>query len=240
VTVISLESRDEMPAHEFEVEEAEHEGIAFVPRRGPARIVERDGKVAGIETIGVTSVFDADGRFAPVFDDDDRRVFDADTVILAIGQAIDLDALGEHGPEVSPRRTIQIDNDTGRTSAGRLGRRRRGQGAPHPHRRHRRRPSRPPPTSTARSAATKRRRSRRRSSSSPSSTARRRLRPVDRVAVPTLDTGRRIGLAEVELGFTPEQARCEAARCLRCFANIILDVTSACCARCAPTCARST
>ena len=58
-----------------------------------------------------------------------------------------------------------------------------------------------------------------------------------RVAVPTLETGRRIGLAEVELGFTPEQARCEASRCLRCFANILLDVDKCVlCALCADVC----
>ena len=55
--------------------------------------------------------------------------------------------------------------------------------------------------------------------------------------MPTLDTGRRIGLAEVELGFTEDQARCEAARCLRCFANIILDVHKCVlCALCADVC----
>ncbi len=60
---------------------------------------------------------------------------------------------------------------------------------------------------------------------------------VPRQDVPTLDTGRRIGLAEVELGFTPDQARCEAARCLRCFANIILDVDKCVlCALCADVC----
>lgn len=59
----------------------------------------------------------------------------------------------------------------------------------------------------------------------------------DRVSVPVLDTDRRVGLAEVELGFTPDQARCEASRCLRCFANIQLDV-NACvlCALCADVC----
>ena len=58
-----------------------------------------------------------------------------------------------------------------------------------------------------------------------------------RVDVPTLDTGRRMGLAEVELGFTPEQARCEASRCLRCFANILLDVDKCVlCALCADVC----
>jgi ferredoxin len=59
----------------------------------------------------------------------------------------------------------------------------------------------------------------------------------DRVEVPTLETGRRIGLAEVETGFTPDQARCEAARCLRCFANVLLDVQRCVlCALCADVC----
>ena len=155
VTVISLESRAEMPAHDFEVEEAEHEGISFVSRRGPARIVERDGKVVGIETIGVTSVFDENRRFAPVFDQDDRKVFDADTVILAIGQAIDVDALGEsragHQPAPNdPDRQRQRPH----LAPEDLGRWRRRQGPAHPDRRDRRRPRARPQTSTARSAAT--------------------------------------------------------------------------------------
>jgi len=60
---------------------------------------------------------------------------------------------------------------------------------------------------------------------------------VERVPVPMLDTGRRTGLAEVELGFTEEQARCEANRCLRCFANIMLDVEKCVlCALCSDVC----
>ena len=52
-----------------------------------------------------------------------------------------------------------------------------------------------------------------------------------------LPSERRIGLQEVELGFTPEQARCEAKRCLRCFANILLDVDSCVlCALCSDVC----
>ena len=143
ITIMSLESREEMPAHDFEVEEAEHEGIEFVNRRGPSRITAVDGRVTGIDTTGVTSVFDENGRFAPVFDQDDVRHIEADTVILAIGQAIDLESLGSSGPEISERRTIKIDNDTGETSLGRrVVRRRRGQRSPHSHRRHRRRPHR--------------------------------------------------------------------------------------------------
>lgn len=237
ILVTSLESRDEMPAHDFEIEEAEEEGIKFAPRRGPARVVVDDGRVVGLETTGVTRVFDDEGRFDPAFDDDDRRTFDADTVILAIGQAIDLDALGATGPDVGPRRTIQVDDATGRTSladvwAG-------GDAAKGPR--------------TLIDAVADGRRSAADihvafGGELESSKAGRMVR-VDvhrlddhydrevRVAVPTLETGRRMGLAEVETGFTPEQARCEANRCLRCFANILLDVERCVlCALCSDVC----
>jgi NADPH-dependent glutamate synthase beta subunit-like oxidoreductase len=238
VTVISLESRDEMPAHDFEVEEAQHEGISFVPRRGPAHIVVDNGRAAGIETIGVTSVFDEEGRFAPTFDDTDRRRFDADTVILAIGQAIDLEALGESGPEISPRRTIQIDNDTGRTSLATVWS--GGDAAKGPR-------TLIDAIADGRRSAADIHRSFGGDDEPPELATFVKLNQFhrldddydqhDRVSVPTLDTGRRIGLAEVELGFTEQQARCEANRCLRCFANIILDVHKCVlCALCADVC----
>ena len=47
---------------------------------------------------------------------------------------------------------------------------------------------------------------------------------VPRHEVPSLPTARRIGLAEVELGFSEAEARAEARRCLRCFSNIQLAV----------------
>ena len=66
VRVVALESRDEMPAHEFEIEEAEVEGIEILTRRGPHRVVGTD-HVEGLETLDVASVFDPDGRFNPQF-----------------------------------------------------------------------------------------------------------------------------------------------------------------------------
>jgi NADPH-dependent glutamate synthase beta subunit-like oxidoreductase len=238
ITVISLESRDEMPAHDFEIEEAEHEGIEFVHRRGPARILVEDGKVVGLETIGVKSVFDEDGRFAPVFDQTDRALHEADTVILAIGQAIDLEALGETGPEISPRRTIQIDGDSGATSlpdvwSG-------GDAAKGPR-------TLIDAIADGRRSAAAIHRSFGGETAGQTKGKMVQLRQFHRledtydrdarVSVPTLDTGRRIGLAEVELGFTEQQARCEAARCLRCFANIMLDVDKCVlCALCSDVC----
>ncbi|HZJ49084.1 MAG TPA: FAD-dependent oxidoreductase [Acidimicrobiia bacterium] len=117
VTVISLESRQELPASEFEIEEAIKEDITFIHRRGPARVLTNDaGQVTGLETVGVLSVFDENGRFSPTFDNDDVQLYEADTIILAIGQAVDVDALGVDGPVVSPRKTIQADPDTLETS----------------------------------------------------------------------------------------------------------------------------
>ena len=238
VTVISLESAEEMPAHDFEVEEAQHEGIAFVHRRGPARILEENGSVTGIETIGVTRVFNEEGRFAPEFDNDDLETYPTDTVILAIGQAIDLEALGTDGPEVSPRKTIDIDFATGRTSVDGIWS--GGDAAKGPR--------------TLIDAIADGRRSAAdiheffggtHSERKPGRMVQldqfHRLTDTydrwERVEIPTLATDRRIGLAEVELGFTPEQARAEASRCLRCFANILLDVDKCVlCALCADVC----
>ncbi|MGF1665996.1 MAG: FAD-dependent oxidoreductase [Acidimicrobiia bacterium] len=238
ITVMSLESRAEMPAHDFEIEEAEHEGIDFVHRRGPARILVENGRVVGIETIGVKSVFDAEGRFAPVFDQEDRLVTEADTVILAIGQAIDLEALGASGPEVSPRRTIQIDPETGATSVAGIWS--GGDAAKGPR-------TLIDAIADGRRSATAIHRSfgGEVAEDQPGTMVQlKQFHRLDdlydrngRVDVPTLDTGRRVGLVEVELGFTPEQARCEANRCLRCFANILLDVERCVlCALCADVC----
>ncbi|MCB0990538.1 MAG: FAD-dependent oxidoreductase [Acidimicrobiales bacterium] len=238
VRVMSLESREEMPAHDFEVEEAEVEGISFSPRRGPKRILTKDGAVVGIETVGVTSVFDEDGRFSPTFDESDIQTFEADTIILAIGQAIDLEALGDAGPEVSPRRTIEIDWNTGQTSLADVWS--GGDAAKGPR-------TLIDAVADGRKAAASIHRSF--GGEVPEESMGKMVKleqfhrlqdtydRIDRVEVPTISSGRRIGLTEVEMGFTPEQARCEASRCLRCFANILLEPEKCVlCALCADVC----
>jgi len=238
VTVFSLESEEEMPASPFELEEAAAEDITFIHRRGPARILTEDGKVTGLETIGVLSVFNEEGRFAPKFDPDDLKSFEADTVILAIGQAIDVDALGDSGPEISPRRTIGIDESTLKTSLDNVW---SGGDA-----------ARGPRTlidaiADGRVVAADIHRTF--TGEEPAEVEGQLVElsqfhrlddtydRVDRLSVPVLATDRRMGLTEVELGFTEQQARCEAARCLRCFANIELDVdTCVLCALCVDVC----
>jgi NADPH-dependent glutamate synthase beta subunit-like oxidoreductase len=122
VTIVSLESFDEMPVlkttqgHE-EFEEAKKEGVAFVPRRGPRRFVG-EGRLRAVELRRVTAVFDERGRFAPAYDDADVITVEADACILAIGQKADLSFLKpEDGVELTPGGTIRVDPLTLATSA---------------------------------------------------------------------------------------------------------------------------
>jgi len=118
VKMIALEDWDELPAQDFEIEEALEEGIQLFPRKGPNRIIGVDGKVTGLEVIDVESVFDQDGRFDPKFIPGSEKVWDCDTVILAIGQQADLGALGGADDiEITPRGLVKIDFDSGQTTA---------------------------------------------------------------------------------------------------------------------------
>jgi NADPH-dependent glutamate synthase beta subunit-like oxidoreductase len=86
VKLACLESREEMPANSWEIEQAREEGVEMLYSWGPDKITQNDGKVTGIELVRCTSVFDEEGNFCPYFDDTKKSI-EADQVILAIGQA---------------------------------------------------------------------------------------------------------------------------------------------------------
>jgi len=118
VKMIALESWEELPASDLEVVETLEEGIEVHPRVGPKRIIGKDGKVVGLETLDVLSVFDEEGRFRPKFKEGSERIWEVDTLILAIGQQADLLALGgADDVEISPRGLVSIDPETLQTTA---------------------------------------------------------------------------------------------------------------------------
>jgi formate dehydrogenase beta subunit len=123
VTVVSLESRAEMPAAKSvqgreELEVTEGEGITFLPSWGPRRILGSAGKATGIELVRCVQSFDENGRFNPVFDEQTLRVLEADAVILAIGQGPDVLFLRPgDGIETTPSGTIKVDPVTLATTA---------------------------------------------------------------------------------------------------------------------------
>jgi len=117
VTIICLESREEMPASPWEVEEAEHEGIEIVTRWGVKQIIASGGKVTGLEMKAVERVFDEQGRFSPTYFEDQTTTRDADAIIMSIGQKANLQFLTpEDKIELTPRGLIQADPETLATS----------------------------------------------------------------------------------------------------------------------------
>jgi NADPH-dependent glutamate synthase beta subunit-like oxidoreductase len=87
--VFCLESRDKMPAYDWEIDQAVDEGILLNCSWGPKAILGENGKVREIELVGCTSVFDEEGIFNPSFDESKTKSAACDTVILAIGQMLD-------------------------------------------------------------------------------------------------------------------------------------------------------
>ncbi len=118
VSIVCIERREQMPAALEEIEEAEVEGILMRDGRGPKRVLGRDGKVTGLETVRTLSVFDSNGRFNPTFEENSESTIECDTVILAIGQAPRLDFLtAEDAVEISGRGLIVADRNTLMTTA---------------------------------------------------------------------------------------------------------------------------
>ena len=88
VTMLSLETEDIMPASLEERSEAREDGVVINPGWGPKEVLGADGKVTGITFRKCTSVFNAEHKFAPAFDENELLTLDADMVIFAIGQTV--------------------------------------------------------------------------------------------------------------------------------------------------------
>lgn len=105
-----LESREQMPAAEDEILEAEEENIAIHNGWGPNRIIAEDGKVRAIEFKKCISVFDKEGRFAPQYDENEFMTVEADYVLLSIGQSIIWDDL-LNGTKVKLKKNGTVEAD---------------------------------------------------------------------------------------------------------------------------------
>lgn len=88
VSMYCLESHDEMPAAKDEIEEALEENISINNGWGPKEIITENGRVKAVVLKKCTSVFNAEKRFAPVYDENDIITIECDNVLLSIGQQI--------------------------------------------------------------------------------------------------------------------------------------------------------
>jgi NADH-quinone oxidoreductase subunit F len=97
VVIVYRRTRDEMPANDEEIEEAEHEKIKLLYLIAPTRVITENGKVKSLECQRMElGDFDASGRRRPVPVKGSEFLLDADTVIPAIGYLPDLSCLPQN------------------------------------------------------------------------------------------------------------------------------------------------
>ena len=114
VSMACLESQETMPAILEDVEQALEEGITILSSWGPHRVIEKDGKLTGMELVRCTAVFDKNGRFAPAFDAAAKTVIEADQILVAIGQAAEL-SYAQPGLKTE-RGLLAVDRASGATA----------------------------------------------------------------------------------------------------------------------------
>jgi heterodisulfide reductase subunit A2 len=221
VTILYRRTRAEMPASDWEIEEAEEEGVQLHFLAAPTCFTGEDGTLTSMEYIQMElGEPDASGRRRPVPIEGSETVMAVDNVIPAIGQAADMDILSKLDLETDRWGMIQTDKQTLATSRpgvfaggdcvlgaasfveavaqGRLAAR-----SIHHHLSHGGlRPVDLPETPMDKALTEE---------------ERQRARPIERQQMPTLPvTQRTSDFAEVELGFNAEMAQAEGQRCLNC------------------------
>ncbi len=115
VAMACLESREKMPAHPWEIEEAEAEGVTVYPARSFKRILAGDERrVTGVECVNVTSMeFDPEGKLTLETEPDSEHVIPCDTVIFSIGQRAGLAFIpGDAGVGITRQSTIAVNPNT--------------------------------------------------------------------------------------------------------------------------------
>ncbi len=118
VTMLCLESREEMPAARDEVEDVLSEGIAVKNGWGPKEILrDADGSVTGVVFKRCTRVYDEQHRFSPQYDENYTLTIPCRNVLMAIGQSAQWgDLLKGTCVEVRPNGTAVCDPVTLQTA----------------------------------------------------------------------------------------------------------------------------
>lgn len=226
VHVVCLESWEEMPAHRYEIEEAEREGIIFHTSRAPKNIIGENGKAIGLEVLDVLSVFDNEGRFNPTVLENTESIIEGGSIILAVGQQVDKKSLIlDSELELNANGTIKINQNTLETNISGVY---AGGDAVFG------------PRMVIDSIANGKQAARSIISFLNTNVQQNQkyhfklfetstysmpdnYEKISRVEVPQIEVDRRVGFGEVELGYSKEQAKIEAQRCLKCNINTIFD-----------------
>lgn len=114
VHLVYRRTRNEMPADEVEIHDAEEEKVNFHFLTAPVRVIAENGKVVGLECIKMElGEPDESRRPRPVPIEGSEFVFECDCVVPAIGQQVDLSILeGFEDIDTTKWHTISVDGYT--------------------------------------------------------------------------------------------------------------------------------
>ena len=117
VTIVYRRSRDEMPANNEEIEQAEQEGVEFHFLAAPVKITAREGKACAMGCIEMAlGEPDSSGRRRPEPIAGSEFTVDVDTVIGAIGQTMEASGIQEGQIEFTRRGYVSVNEETMETS----------------------------------------------------------------------------------------------------------------------------
>ncbi|RJR50598.1 MAG: FAD-dependent oxidoreductase [Desulfobacteraceae bacterium] len=116
VHLFCLEKREEMPAHGWEIARAEEEGVLIHNSWAPRKVLG-DRSATGLSLIRCRSVFDKEGNFHPSYDEATSRKADGSTIVLAVGQAAELDYLAGEKSILIEKGRIKADQKSLATGA---------------------------------------------------------------------------------------------------------------------------
>ena len=121
VTILYRRERKDMPAIKEEVDAAEEEGAKFAFLAAPHRILgDANGNVKAIECVKTRlGEYDKSGRRKPIPTAEIQR-FECDSVILAVGETVDLDFCKASGLRLNEAGTIIVDRFSLETSRGKF------------------------------------------------------------------------------------------------------------------------
>ena len=117
VSLYCLEGYDDMPMGEEDRSECEREGIEIHAGWGQTEVLTENGKCKGIRFRKCLSVKNAEGRFAPTFDDNQTEDVECTTVLYCIGLKVDWkELLKDTKVEFNPNGTVKADPVTYQTA----------------------------------------------------------------------------------------------------------------------------
>jgi len=119
VYMICIEEECDLPALSWEVEEARREGVNILCGYAPVRIDSAWMRVETLELARVANICgDAAGGLTPELDLSCGMTLAADTIVFAVGQAVDSALLERMGLETGPGGIAVVDPSSGATSIG--------------------------------------------------------------------------------------------------------------------------